>query len=131
MGLKSKIVLSYAVVGVILIIGGLTFFLLVRATTNQAPEDSRSESSEAERNKLWTGEWYWWFARGKGPVAFRHEAENGITAHALLSHFECPEGREEFRPAATLMRSPAMLQFSAMFTLLDQFSLAALRAGAD
>lgn len=72
--------------------------LLVRATISLASEDRQSEAREAESNKLWAGEWCWWFARGVGPVAFRHEAENGITAHTLLSRFECPEEREEWFP---------------------------------
>ena len=72
--------------------------LLIRATISRAPEDLESDSREAETNKIWTGEWYWWFARGVGPVAFRHEGENGITAHALLSSFECPKERAEWFP---------------------------------
>jgi len=69
--------------------------LLIRATITRAPEDVESDSREAALNKIWSGEWYWWFARGVGPVAFRHEAENGTIEHALLSRFECPEEREE------------------------------------
>lgn len=72
--------------------------LLIRMTIVRAPDDLASDSREAETNKIWAGEWYWWFARGVGPVAFRHEAETGITSHALLSRFECPEEREEWFP---------------------------------
>ncbi|MEA3403537.1 MAG: sigma-70 family RNA polymerase sigma factor [Armatimonadota bacterium] len=69
-----------------------------RARISRAPEDRESDSPEAELNKIWCGQWYWWFARGVGPVAFRHEAENGITEHALLSRFDCSEQREEWLP---------------------------------
>ncbi|HCA46707.1 MAG TPA: hypothetical protein DEP45_04905 [Armatimonadetes bacterium] len=72
--------------------------LLIRMTMTRSPEDLKSDSREAETNKIWAGEWYWWFARGVGPVAFRHEAETGITAQTLLSRFECPEEREEWFP---------------------------------
>lgn len=78
--------------------GEFTDCLLVRGTMRQAPEDHDTESREARLNRHWCGEWYWWFSRGVGPVAFRHEAEDGVVAHAVLSAFECPERRDEWFP---------------------------------
>ncbi len=78
--------------------GEFTDCLLVRGTMRQAPEDQGSGSREARLNKVRCGEWYWWFARGAGAVAFRHEAEDDIVEHALLSYFNCPEQRDEWFP---------------------------------
>ena len=78
--------------------GEFTDCLLVRGTMRQAPEDQDSDAREARLNQHWCGEWYWWFARGVGPVAFRHEAEDGIVAHTVLSAFDCPEARGEWFP---------------------------------
>ena len=64
----------------------------------QAPEDQGAETREALLNRTWCGEWYWWFARGVGPVAFCHEAQDGVVAHAVLSRFDCPEERDEWFP---------------------------------
>lgn len=78
--------------------GEFTDCLLVRCTMTQAPEDRGAETRGAFLNRTWCGEWYWWFARGVGPVAFRHEAEDDIVEHSVLSDFTCPEQRDEWFP---------------------------------